>query len=112
MFGFVKKAALGAAFAATAVAASSPAQARDRWHRGNDVAVGAGVLGLALGAAIASDRRDRYYNDRYYNDRYYDDGYYRSYPRYRTYGYYGPPPRYYRYDRPYRGDYHRRYRHW
>lgn len=107
MFGFVKKAALGAALAATAVAASSPAQARDRWHRGNDgaaIAVGAGVLGLALGAAIASDRRDRYY---------YDDGYYyRDYPRYRPYGYYAPPPRYYRYDRPYRGEYYRRYRHW
>ena len=111
MFGFVKKAALGAALAATAVAASSPAQARDRWHRGDDraaVAVGAGVLGLALGAAIASDRRGRYYDDGYY---------YRSYPRYRPYGYYyAPPPpryyRYYRYDRPYRGDYYRRYRHW
>ncbi|MDB5724152.1 MAG: hypothetical protein JWQ16_906 [Novosphingobium sp.] len=111
MFGFVKKAALGVALAATAMAASSPAQARDRWHRGNDgaaVAVGAGVLGLALGAAIASDRRDRYYDDGYY---------YRSYPRYRPYGYYGPPPRFYRYDRPYRGNYYRRdyyrgYRHW
>ncbi|MEO5587626.1 MAG: hypothetical protein ABIQ81_08040 [Novosphingobium sp.] len=94
--------------AATALAATSPAQARDRWDRGNDraaVAVGAGVLGLALGAAIASDRRDRYYDDRYY---------YRSYPRYRNNYYYGPPPRYYRYDRPWRGDRYdrRRYRHW
>jgi hypothetical protein len=108
MFGFIKKAALGAALAATAVAVSSPAQARDRWHRGDDraaVAVGAGVLGLALGAAIASDRRDRYY---------YDDYYYRPYPRYRTYRYYGPPPRrYYRYDRPHwRGDRYYRYRRW
>jgi hypothetical protein len=106
MFGVIKKAALGAVLAATAVAASSPAQARDRWHRGDDraaVAVGAGVLGLALGAAIASDRRDRYYDDRYY---------YRPYPRHRAYRYYGPPPRYYRYDRPYRGNYYRRYRHW
>jgi hypothetical protein len=111
MIGFVKKAALGVALAASALAASSPAQARDRWHRGNDgaaIAVGAGVLGLALGAAIASDRRDRYYDGGYYERRYY-----RPYPRYRTYGYYAPPPRYYRYDRPYRSDYYYRpYRHW
>lgn len=108
MFGFMKKATLGAVLAATVVGASSPAEARDRRYRGDDraaVAIGAGVLGLALGAAIASDRRDRYYDDRYY---------YRTYPRYRTY-YYGPPPRYYyRYDRPmWRGDrYYHRYRGW
>lgn len=101
MFGFVKKAALGAVLAATVVAAATPAEARDRRYRGDDraaVAVGAGVLGLALGAAIASDRRDRYYDDGYY---------YRSYPRYRGNYYYSPPPRYYRgdrYDRPWRGD--------
>jgi hypothetical protein len=101
MFAFVKKAALGAVLAATVLSAASPAEARDRRYRGDDraaVAVGAGVLGLALGAAIASDRRDRYYDDRYY---------YRSYPRYRGNYYYGPPPRYYRgdrYDRPWRGD--------
>ena len=89
------------------MAVSSPAQARDRWHRGDDraaVAVGAGVLGLALGAAIASDHRDRYY----YDDRYY----YRPYPRYRSYYYYGPPPRYYRYDRPMWRDRYYRYRRW
>lgn len=107
MVGLMKKAAFGAVLAATVAAATSPAEARDRRHRGDDraaVAVGAGVLGLALGAAIASDRRDRYY---------YDDYYYRPYPRYRTYRYYAPPPpppRYYRYDRPWRGD--RYYRRW
>jgi hypothetical protein len=102
MFGFVKKATLGAVLAATTLVAVSPAEAHDRRYRrdnGAAVAVGAGVLGLALGAAIASDRRDRYYDGRYYNDR----RYYRGYPRYRDY-YYGPPPRYYRYDRPWRGD--------
>lgn len=107
MLNLVKKAAFGAVLAATVLAASSPAQARDRWYRGDDraaVAVGAGVLGLALGAAIASDRRDRYYYDDYY--------YYRPYPRYRAYRYYGPPPRYYRYDRPWRGDRYYRYRRW
>lgn len=110
MFGFVKKAALGAVLAATVVGASSPAEARDRRYRNNDagVAIGAGVLGLALGAAIASDRRDRYYDDGYY----YERRYYRPYPRYRTY-YYGPPPRYYRYDRRWRGgDRYYRYRSW
>lgn len=98
MIGFVKKAALGAVLAVTVAAAASPAEARDRRWRGDDraaVAVGAGVLGLALGAAIASDRRDRYY---------YDDYYYRPYPRYRAYRYYAPPPRYYRHHRPWRGD--------
>jgi hypothetical protein len=102
MIGFVKKAALGAVLAATVVGASSPAEAHDRRYRNNDagVAIGAGVLGLALGAAIASDRRDRYYDDGYY---------YRPYPRYRAYRYYGPPPRYYRYERPWRGDRYYRY---
>jgi hypothetical protein len=111
MFGFMKKVALGAALAASAVAASSPAQARDRWHRGDDraaVAIGAGILGLAVGAAIASDRRDRYYDDRYY----YDRRYYRTYPRYRHYTY-APPPRYYRQGRPmWRGDRYYRHRGW
>jgi hypothetical protein len=49
-------------------------------HRDNDagLAIGAGVLGLALGAAIASDHRG-YYGGPYYSGGYYD------------YGYYGPP---------------------
>jgi hypothetical protein len=40
------------------------------------VALGAGIIGLAIGAAIASNRNDRY-DDRRYDDRYYDD-YYRD----------------------------------
>jgi hypothetical protein len=81
-----------------------PAQARDyyRHDRGGDdaaIAIGAGVVGLALGAAIASGSRDR---DREYY--YYDDDYY--YPQ----GYYRAPPRYYRqrvyvYPRHYYRDY-------
>lgn len=69
-----KKAAFGTALAATAVVSASPAMARD-YRRGHDdtaaVAIGAGVIGLALGAIIASssrnnDRdRDRYYNQSY-----------------------------------------------
>jgi hypothetical protein len=109
MFGFVKKAALGTICAVTLVAAASPAEARDRHYRNNDraaVAVGAGILGLAVGAAIASNNRDRYY----YDDRYY---YYPPRPRYRAY-YYAPPPppRYYRHDRHWRGDRYYRYRRW
>lgn len=88
----------GGAVAATAV----PAQAQprhyyrhyDRHHHGNntDAAVAAGVVGLALGAALASsgNRHDGYYgrsyayNDPYYGDRYYGGGYYRERYAYRT----------------------------
>lgn len=81
-----KKAALAVGLAATALATTTPAMARD-WHRGNDntaaVAVGAGILGLAVGAIAASSSRD---NDRYYDARY-DDRYYGSSWSYRD-GYY------------------------
>lgn len=118
-----KKAALGLALGASALTAAAPADAQyyrgDRYrHHDNDaaVAIGAGVVGLALGAAIASSGRDRYYDRGYYYNRgyYYDGGY--AYPRYRYYrpyphwrgSYYDGPryrgyDRYYRYDRPYRG---------
>lgn len=95
MFAKLKSAALASALAAGLLAAPA-AQARDRWHdRGDDdaaLAIGAGIIGLAIGAAIASDNDDdRYYRDRrYYDGRYYDRGYPRSYyyrydgyPRYR-----------------------------
>lgn len=98
----VLTAALGAVMLATA----APADARGyrhhyyRHHR-NDaaLAVGAGMMGLAVGAAIASDRGGWYYDDGYY----YPDRYY--YPRYRTYYYEG---------RPWHSDWrwHREYRHW
>jgi len=47
------------------------------------LALGVGIIGVAIGAALASDRHDRYderyddgaYDDRYYDDRYYDDRY-------------------------------------
>ncbi|MEO6716829.1 MAG: hypothetical protein ABIM50_06220 [Novosphingobium sp.] len=70
-----------------------PAQARDGYYRGHRgggddaaIAIGAGVVGLALGAALASNSRDRgyYYDDGYYYPRGY---YYRSYPRYYSYDY-------------------------
>lgn len=81
-----KKTALAAGLAATALASTTPAMARD-YHRGNDntaaIAIGAGILGLAVGAIAASSNN---HNDRYYDNRYegrvyssdwsYRDGYY------------------------------------
>jgi len=90
-----------------------------RRHRDNDgAAVAAGVVGLALGAALASgsNGRSRGYYDRGYYDYgggYYDRGYYAPAPYY-----YGPPPRYRRSCRtttfwdPYYGGYVERRRCW
>src|SRR3546814_3568369 len=93
-----KKAGLAVALGATALTVAAPAEAQ-RWHHnrhhgGDDAAAAAlvgGIIGLGIGAAIASSDNDRYDN-RYYNDRYYDDrGYYDR-------DYYAPQPRYsYRY---------------
>lgn len=103
----LRKMAMSAALAVTAIVSTAPAQARDgRYRDGGDdaaIAVGAGILGLAIGGAIASDGRryDRYYDDGYrYPQRYYDG------PRYRRYYY--DRPRHYRRDwREYR--HHDRY---
>jgi hypothetical protein len=81
--------------AATAV----PADARSwRHHRGGGddaaIAIGAGIIGLGIGAAIASDHNDR---GRYYSSYDYDP-YYGSYyaPAYGGYyGYRSYRPRYY-----------------
>lgn len=72
MNSFLMKSGLGTAMAATALAAAVPADAQ-RWrgrgyNRGNDVATGAligGVVGLGLGAAIASSNRGPYYRGGY-----------------------------------------------
>jgi hypothetical protein len=84
----MKKAGLGMALAATALSAAAPAEAQrwrgNRGNRGGDVAAGAilgGIVGLGVGAAIASNNRGRYY----------DRGYYAP-PR----GYYAGPRRFYR----------------
>jgi hypothetical protein len=92
------------ALAAATVTAVAPANARS-WHRGyghghyghghyyrgdrTGLAIGAGILGLAAGAAIASSSRP------YYGGRYYDYGprYYADYP-----GYYAPCPTRWRWD--------------
>lgn len=114
-----KRIGLGAVLAATALTAVSPAQAHDRYDRGRGdgaaIAIGAGILGLAVGAAIADRSDDRYYDRRYYGDRRYVT--IRDRPGYYYY-YEGRPNRYYQdryYDRyyaPYRRDYWRDGRGW
>jgi len=100
---------------AVALSAAAPAEARG-WHRGGDgaaVAVGAGLLGLAVGAAIASDHPyyyDGYYPAPAYYPAYPAYGYYYDYPAYRGYRYYYNGYRGYRGYNGYRG-YDRGYRH-
>ncbi|MEH3037855.1 MAG: hypothetical protein PGN23_15415 [Sphingomonas adhaesiva] len=109
MMGMGKKAVLGTALAASVLATAAPAEAQRYWRRdrGGDAAAGAiigGVIGLGLGAAIASSNRDRFYDRGYYDDRYYAPP-----PRvvYRERYYAPPPPVVYRdyYRDPYRGYY-------
>lgn len=113
MLEMFRKLIIGTVAATAAMAlVTSPAQARDR--RGNDaaVAVAAGVVGLAVGAAIASNRRDRYYYpDRYYsyNQPRYRGYYYDAYPQrrnyYRNYRTKSRPYRHYRDSPRYRQSY-------
>ncbi|HKX78936.1 MAG TPA: hypothetical protein VJM34_10500 [Novosphingobium sp.] len=105
MFGKLKRAGLATLIAASAIGLSAPAQARDRWNDGDDdaaIAIGAGIVGLAIGALIADRNDDRYYDSRYYNSR----RYVRVQGRPDYYYYYqNNPNRYYRdryYDRRYR----------
>lgn len=80
------KIGLAVALAASTIAVPNSAYARDRHHDRHDDAalvIGAGIVGLAIGAAIASDHDDGYYYRhrhyyRDYPDRYY---YYDRYPR-------------------------------
>lgn len=104
MFKNLKRAGIVAALAVGSMAfTTTSAEAREHWRgRGDDtaaIAVGAGIIGLAVGAAIASNNdRGHYYGGGYYGRPRY---YYRAYPR----GYY--------YDRPYpRRYYYRDYRGW
>ena len=97
----MKKIGLAVALGATALTAAAPAEAqRYRGYGGGyrhydrdngGTAIVAGIAGLAIGAAIASNRNDRY-RDEYYRDRgynyNYDDNYYRSHNYYPNDGYY------------------------
>ncbi len=95
MNGLIKKAGLGIALAATALTAAAPADAQ-RWGRGGyggyrhhnrggnvaGAAVLGGILGLGVGAVIASNNnRGRYYDRGYYNDGYYQGPPVRTYYR-------------------------------
>ncbi|WP_174279888.1 hypothetical protein [Sphingomonas bacterium] len=93
MTGLLKKAVLGAALAASAIGATAPAQAQYRGYRGGyrhggigsgGAAVLGGLLGLGVGAAIASNHHDRYDDRGYYagpgpRGYYYDDYRYNDY---------------------------------
>ena len=80
MNGIIRKAGLALALGATALTAAAPAEAqryygRGYHHHGGNAAGAAvigGLLGLGVGAAIASSNRPYYYD--------------------RGYGYYAPPP--------------------
>jgi hypothetical protein len=95
---YLKTLAATAALAATTLGFTQAAQARDHWgHRGGDdaaVAIGAGILGLAVGAAIADRGDDRYYDRGYYGSRRYVTV--RDRPGFYYYYYEGAPRRYYR----------------
>lgn len=107
----LRRAAMAAALAVAGLASATTAQARDRYRDGGDdaaIAIGAGIVGLAIGAMIA-DRDDRYYGDR----RWHRDRRYVRVSGYDDYYYYYPnnPRRYYRdryYNRDYRSWYGRR----
>ena len=115
-------AALAAITFTGALATAAEARPRHRHHDNDGAAIAAGIAGLAIGAAIASNGRDRYYDRGYYGRGYYDGPRYRS--GYYDRGYYGPPryaygpPRGYRNCRtmsrfdPYYGGYVRSTRCW
>lgn len=82
MTNIITKTVLGAALAATALVSATPASAHDYYgerERGSDTAGAAivgGVIGLALGALVASSSSHHQDRDRYYNRGYNGGGYY------------------------------------
>jgi hypothetical protein len=88
MINLIQKATLGLVMGATVLTAAAPAAEAQRYrhrHHGGDggAVVAAGIVGLALGAAISSS--DRRYRDPRYD---YDRRYYRDHGYYPTDGYY------------------------
>lgn len=95
----LRNAAFGLMLAASMPISVTPAEARDHHryysrHYDNDtaLALSAGIVGVAIGAAIASDRPRYYYDD---DDYYYRERYYRPHYRSYNYYYYDSYPRYY-----------------
>ncbi|HEX4737262.1 MAG TPA: hypothetical protein VH331_06855 [Allosphingosinicella sp.] len=79
MTSVLKKVVLGLTAASTLAVTATPADAQRyyrHYHHGDrtGLAIGAGILGLGLGAAIASSNRG-YYRDPYYGGGYYGDPY-------------------------------------
>jgi hypothetical protein len=95
MTNLLKKAGLGVALAATALTVSPPAEAQRyggyrHYDRGGDAAGAAivgGIIGLGLGAVIASSNNNNRYNRGYYDRGYYQNGYGNGYG-YQDRGYY------------------------
>jgi len=90
MTSLVKKAALGTVLGATVLTAVAPTAEAQRYRRYRDndaagAAIVAGIAGLAIGAALASDRRYDYDRRYYYRHGYYPRGGYYYRDRYRRY---------------------------
>ena len=115
MFKSIKHIGLAVVVAAGMLTSATTVEARDRYRDrdgGDDaaIAIGAGIVGLAIGAMIADRDDDRYYDRGHYPSRRYVrvQGYPDNY-----YYYEGRPNRYYRdrhYDRNYRSWYRDSYR--
>ena len=109
MSAVIKSAIAAALLAGGSLAGTAPAQAHDR----TGTAIIAGILGLGIGAAIASDHHSYRSSDAYYGGDYgyAPSGYYAQTPAYYggnySYGYTQPYYSGYGYDRRYYGGGHR-----
>jgi hypothetical protein len=104
----IGKSIIGAAAAVTLAATAAPAEARHWRHDGDSDALAAGIIGLGIGAAIASSHHGGYYGGGHYGGGY-GGGYYGRPAYYGAPVYYGRPAYYGRpHYRPHHGYYGRR----